>query len=101
MTIRIFNGGHGREVNAGIIAEALLRGFTIHADYPFVWFDVPTWHAFCSLVYHVYCDFSRDSRGRQISQRVAVHVIMPNGAEYDTQVWCDVVGKCLRYVSLY
>lgn len=101
MTIEILNGGCGREINAGIMASALLQGCTLHGNHPFVKFDVPDWHFFCSLVYHVYCEFSKDWRGKYISERVSVSVLMPNSLKYNTFVWCDVDHKCLRYVSLY
>lgn len=101
MTIKILNGGCGREINAGIMASALLQGCTLHGNHPFVMFDVPDWHFFCSLVYHTYCEFSRDGRGRFISERVPVKVILGDEREFTTSVWCDVENKCLRYVSLY
>ena len=101
MTIEILNGGYGREINAGIMAGALLQGCSLYGNHPFVRFDVPDWHFFCSLVYHVYCEFSKDWRGKYISERVPVSVLMPNGLKYNTFVWCDVDHKCLRYVSLY
>lgn len=101
MTIEILNGGCGRELNAGIMTSALLLGCTLHENHPFVKFDVPDWHFFCSLVYHVYCEFSKDARGRFISKRLPVKVILSDGRSYHTQVWCDVESKCLRYVSLY
>ena len=101
MTIEILNGGCGREINAGIMASALLQGCTLHGNHPFVRFDVPDWHFFCSLMYHVYCEFSRDGRGRFISERVQVSVFMGDGRSFLTHVWCDVENKCLRYVSLY
>lgn len=101
MTIEILNGGCGREINAGIMASALLQGCTLHENHPFVRFDVVDWHFFCSLVYHVYCEFSRDWRGKYISERVAVTVILGDGRSFLTHVWCDVESKCLRYVSLY
>lgn len=101
MTIEILNGGSGREINAGIMASALLQGCTLHGNHPFVRFEVPDWHSFCSMVYHTYCEFSRDDRGKYISERVHVSVLMPNGLKYNTFVWCDVDHKCLRYVSLY
>ena len=101
MTIEILNGGCGREINAGIMAGALLQGCTLHGNHTFVRFDVPDWHFFCSLVYHVYCEFSKDWRGKYISERVHVSVLMPNALLYNTFVWCDVDHKCLRYVSLY
>lgn len=101
MTIEILNGGCGRELNAGIMTSALLLGYTLHENHPFVKFDVPDWHFFCSLVYHVYCEFSKDDRGRFISQRLPVKVIMADGRIFHTSVWCDVDNKCLRYVSLY
>lgn len=101
MTIEILNGGCGREINAGILASALLQGCTLYGNHPFVRFDVPDWHFFCSLVYHVYCEFSRVGRGRFITERVPVSVIMGDGRSFLTHVWCDVENKCLRYVSLY
>lgn len=100
MTIEILNGGAGREINAGVMASVLLRGCTLKANHPFVRFDVPDWHFFCSAVYHVYCEFSKDGRGRFISQRVPVKVILDDGREFMTSVWCDVDNRCLRYVSL-
>lgn len=101
MTIEILNGGCGREINAGIMASALLQGCTLSGNHPFVRFDVPDWHFFCSLVYHVYCEFSKDWRGRFIAERVPVKVLMADGRSFHTHVWCDVENKCLRYVSLY
>lgn len=101
MTIEILNGGNGREMNAGILANALLQGCTLHGKHLFVRFDVPDWHFFCSLVYHTYCEFSRDGRGKYLSERMPVKVIMEDGREFNTQVWCDVEIRCLRYVSLY
>ena len=101
MTIEILNGGCGREINAGIMASALLQGCTLRGDHPFVSFDVPDWHFFCSLVYHVYCEFSKDWRGKFIVQRVPVTIYTKAGKVYTTEVWCDVENKCLRYVSLY
>lgn len=101
MTIEILNGGNGREINAGIMASALLQGCTLRGNHPFVRFDVPDWHFFCSMVYHTYCVFSKDVRGRFISERVPVTVIMADGRSFLTHVWCDVESKCLRYVSLY
>lgn len=101
MTIEILNGGCSREINAGILASALLQGCTLHGNHPFVRFDVPDWHFFCSLVYHTYCEFSKDHRGQCISERIPVMVIMENGHIFNTHVWCDVENRCLRYVSLY
>lgn len=101
MTIKILNGGCGREVNAGIMASALLQGCTLNGNHPFVWFDVPDWHFFCSLVYHTYCEFSKDWRGRFIGQRVPVKIQLADGQCFSTFVWCDVENNCLRYVSLY
>ena len=101
MTIEILNGGCGREVNAGIMASALLQGCTLRGNHPFVQFDVPDWHFFCSLVYHVYCEFSRDWRGWLIDKRLRVKVIMADGRCFHTEVWCDTENRCLRYVSLY
>lgn len=88
-------------MNAGIMASALQQGCSLHVSNPFVRFVVPDWHFFCSLVYHVYCEFSRDCRGKYISERVPVKVILDDGREFTTKVWCDVENKCLRYVSLY
>ena len=101
MTIEILNGCSGHEINAGIMASALLQGCTLHGNHPFVRFDVPDWQFFCSLVYHVYCEFSRDGRGRFITERVPVSVIMGDGRRFLTHVWCDVENRSLRYVSLY
>lgn len=101
MTIEILNGGCGREINAGIMASALLQGCTLHVNSPFVRFNVPDWHFFCSLVYHVYCEFSRDWRGCFISKRLWVEVILEDGRIFHTEVWCDVENRSLRYVSLY
>lgn len=101
MIIQILNGGSGREMNAGIMASALLRGCTLHGNHPFVQFDVPDWHFFCSLVYHTYCEFSKDWRGKYIAGRMPVTVMLADGRTFRTQVWCDVENKCLRYVSLY
>ena len=101
MTIEILNGGYGREINAGIMARALLQGCTLNGNDPFVRFDVPDWQFFCSLVYHTYCEFSKDYRGHCISERMPVTVIMEDGRSFHTLVWCDVENKCLRYVSLY
>lgn len=100
MTIKMLNGGSGREVNAGILASALLKGCTLRGNHPFVFFEVPDWQYFCSIVYHTYCEFSRDHRGVSIDERVSVGVIMPDGREFHTFVWCDVESKGLRYVSL-
>lgn len=101
MTIEILHGGYGREINAGIMASALLQGCTLHGTRPFVCFEVPDWHFFCSLVYHVYCEYSKDWRGKYLSQRVPVSVHMADGRVFHTLVWCDVEDRCLRYVSLY
>lgn len=101
MTIEILNGCCGREINAGIMAGALLQGCTLRGNHPFVKFDVPDWHFFCSLVYHVYCEFSKDWRGKYISERLPVSVYMEDGRVFNTKVWCDVENKCLRYASLY
>lgn len=101
MEIEILNGGNGREMNAGIMASALQKGCKLYGKHPLVRFEVPDWHFFCSLVYHTYCEFSRDSRGKYISERIAVTVIMGDGRSFLTHVWCDVDNKCLRYVSLY
>ena len=101
MTIEILDGGNGREINAGIMASALLQGCTLRRIHPFVFFDVPDWHFFCSLVYHTYCEFSKGSRGQCMSERMPVTVILEDGRSFDTQVWCDVENRSLRYVSLY
>lgn len=101
MTIEIFNGGCGREINACIMAKALLRGCTLYGNHPFVKFNVPDWHFFCSLVYHAYCELSRDNRGQCMSERIPVAVYMEDGRTFHTKVWCDTENKCLRYVSLY
>lgn len=101
MTIKILTGGSVRKINAGIMASALQRGCVLRINHPFVQFEVPDWHFFCSLVYHTYCEFSRDSRGQFIADRVAVTVIMADGRTFQTCVWCDIENKCLRYVSLY
>lgn len=101
MTIKIFDGSNGRVINAGIMTSALLKGCTLRGNHPFVMFDVPDWHFFCSLVYHVYCECSRDWRGKYISEQVSVTIIMADGRSFFTHVWCDVENKCLRYASLY
>lgn len=101
MTIKILNGGCGREMNAGIMASALLQGCTLLGNHPFVCFDVPDWEWFLKVVYHTYCEFSKDWRGKYISERIDVTVEMMDGRIFHTQVWCDVESKCLRYVSLY
>ena len=101
MTIKILNGGRGREVNASIMAHALLGGCSLKVDNLFVYFEVERWRDFCSFAYHAYCELSRDSRGVQISKRIEVDVEVNPGLWYHTQVWCDVENRCLRYASLY
>ena len=101
MTIEMFNGGEDREINAGIMSSALLQGCTLRVSNPFVKFVVPDWHFFCSLVYHTYCEFSKDNRGQCIAERLPVSVYMEDGRVFHTKVWCDVEKKCMRYVSLY
>lgn len=101
MTIEMFNGCNGRGINAAIMASALLQGCTLRVKEPFVKFDVPDWHFFCSLVYHTYCEFSKDSRGMCIAERLPVSIYMVDGRVFHSKVWCDVENRCMRYVSLY
>lgn len=101
MLVKFLTGAKGREVNAAIMAESLLRGYTIKMDGPFVFIEFAEWSAFCSVAYHVYCELSRDAHGALISQRMPVSVYVDGRGWFSTAVWCDVPGKCLRYVSLH
>lgn len=100
MTIKMLNGCAGREVNAGIMTSALLKGCTLRGRHPLIYFDVPDWRYFCSIVWNTYSEFSKDCRGKFIEQRVAIGIIMPDGREFHTLVWYDAETKGLRYVSL-
>lgn len=100
MDIRILNGGRGREINAAIMAQALLSGYKLFASNPFVRFRVSEWVEFIHIVWLAYFACSHDGRGTIMSQRVPVHVILEDGREFDTQVWYDDDDRCLRYVSL-
>lgn len=100
MKVQIMNGGHGREVNACIMAKALLAGKTLHVLQPLVDFDVDDWHEFLSIVWRAYADCSRDSRGCGIKMRIPVAVRLEDGRMYHTEVWYDEYSKSLRYVSL-
>lgn len=101
MLLKFLTGAHGREVNAAVMAESLLRGYSLRMDGPFVFIEFAEWSTFCSIVYHVYCELSRDARGTLISQRMPVTVYIEGRGWFSTAVWCDVQGKCLRYVSLH
>ena len=100
MDIRIMNGGRGREINAAIMAQALISGCKLYASNPFVRFRVSEWSEFLHIVWRAYCECSRDGRGSLMSQRMPVHVILDDGREFDTQVWYDEDERCLKYVSL-
>lgn len=100
MNVQFMNGGCGREVNASIMAKALLAGKTLHVSQPFVDFDVADWYEFLRLVWSAYAECSRDNRGCGIKKRISVNVRMGDGRMYCTDVWYDEQSKCMRYVSL-
>lgn len=94
------NGGRGREINAAIMAQALLAGCKLYASNPFVRFRVAEWTEFLHIVWKAYCVCSRDGRGSLMSQRLPVRIILDDAREYDTQVWYDEDERSLKYVSL-
>ncbi|MBQ2189728.1 MAG: hypothetical protein II452_02540 [Paludibacteraceae bacterium] len=100
MVIQILNGGRGREINAAIMAQALLAGCKLYASNPFVSFRVAEWSEFLHIVWKAYCECSRDGRGSLMYQRMPVHVTLDDAREYDTLVWYDEVDRSLKYVSL-
>lgn len=94
------NGGRGREINAAIMAQALLAGCKLYASNPFVRFRVAEWSDFLHIVWQAYCACSRDGRGSLMTQRMPVYVILDDAREFYTQVWYDEDDRCLKYVSL-
>lgn len=100
MDIRIMNGGRGREINAAIMAQALLAGCKLYATNPFVRFRVAEWTDFLRIVWRAYCECSRDGRGALMSEKMPVNIIMEDGRVFNTKVWYDEDERCLKYVSL-
>lgn len=100
MDVRILNGGRGREINAAIMAQALLAGCKLYASNPFVRFRVAEWSEFLHIVWRAYCACSRDGRGSLMSEKISVKVIMEDSREFCTQVWYDEDERCLKYVGL-
>ena len=101
MMIRILNGCCGRKMQAAILAEALNRGKKLMMSHPFAVFEVDDWMEFMKLYWHICAEFSRDSRGSLLHERIPITIIMPSGNRYETMVWYDDKVKGLRYVSLY
>lgn len=101
MTIKILNGGAGRRLNVAVMAKALMSGKVLHGNHPWAWFEVDNWGEFCSLFYRTCAELSRTSAGAALYDTMHVHVLMPSGKEYETDVWCDIENRGIRYASLY
>lgn len=101
MIVKFLNGGRGREVNAAVMATALLRGKTLKIDNLHASFDVAEWREFCSIAMHAFAECTRDWRGQLLRQRIPVEVTLIDGRVFNTSIWYDEEFKALRYVSLY
>ena len=100
MIIRTLNGCCGRKMQAAIMAEALLRGKKLSLSHPFVEFEVEDWEEFMKMYWHICAEYSRDSRGSLLRERIPITVIMPDGRRFGTVVWYDSEIRGLRYVSV-
>ena len=100
MIIRILNGCNSRKLQSAIMAEALNRGKKLTMSHPFVNFEVDDWMEFMRMYWHICAEFSRDSRGCLLIERIPITIIMSDGRKFKTQVWYDWEAKGLRYVSL-
>lgn len=100
MVIQFLNGGRGREINAAIMAQALISGYKLYSNNPFVRFRVEEWDEFIHIVWLAYFACSHDGRGSLMSEKLSVGITMEDGRNFHTQVWYDEDDRCLRYVSL-
>ena len=100
MIIRTLNGCCGRKMQSAIMAEALIRGKKLSLSHPFVNFEVDDWSEFLGMYWHICAEFSRDSRGCLLKERIPVMIIMSDGRAFETVVWYDGETRGLRYVSL-
>lgn len=100
MIIRILNGCCGRKLQSAILAEALSKGKKLTFSHPFVSFEVDDWMEFVRMYWHICAEFSRDSRGCLLLERIPVKIIMADGRSFETEVWFDSIAGGLRYVSL-
>lgn len=100
MIIRTLNGCCGRKMQSAIMAEALIRGKKLTLSHPFVNFEVGDWMEFLRMYWHICAEFSRDSRGCLLKERVPIKIIMSDNRAFETQVWYDSETRGLRYVSL-
>ena len=52
------------------------------------------------MYWHICAEYSRDSRGSLLRERIPITVIMPDGRRFGTVVWYDSEIRGLRYVSV-
>ena len=101
MEIQILNGCGSLPINTAIMTEALIRGKKLTTNHPFCRFEVTDWQEFCGIVYHVFTEFTRDSRGQLLRGTKLGVSVRYKDRLFTTSVWYDESEKCLRYVSLY
>lgn len=101
MEIRILNGGRGREINAAVMASALISGCKLISSNPFVRFEVSDWIAFLHIYWNGVAGFSKNFAANSSSTRMHVLVIDKIGRMFQTDVWFSVEHKGVHYVSLY
>jgi hypothetical protein len=101
MEIRILNGGCGREINAAVMASALISGCKLTSSSTFVRFEVCDWSAFLHLYWNGAAEFSKAFAANSASTRMHVLVVDDKGRQFQTDVWYSVEHKGVHYVSLY
>lgn len=101
MEIRILNGGCSREINAAVMASALIAGYKLTFSNPFVRFEVPDWLDFLRIYWNGAADFSRRFAINSKSTRMHVLVVVDDGRTFQTDVWYSVDHKGVHYVSLH
>lgn len=74
MRIGIIKIRSDRQYLSELIESLFERGVSVRVQGDFVFFDVESISTFYSAVWHVYAEFSRDSRGVMIRQRRFFHV---------------------------
>ena len=69
MKISIINRRPERQYLSALIVALFERKVAVHMHGDFLFFEVETISQFYSAIWHVYAEFSRDSRGVMIRQR--------------------------------
>lgn len=101
MEIRILNGGRGRELNAAIMASALIAGKRLTQNNPYVWFEVNDWDEFLHIVWDAHSEYSKLFTLPASPIKVHVVVAVSQNRNYNTEVWYSIEHGGLHYVSLY